>query len=104
MCLVLSLKVGASDTGAMICTDGSVDTQVTPVIVCEVGFPAASSSVTVTLNAAAPGQGMFTQVDVFTAATATHLGVAAEPTVTQRLFCSAAPSEADRPAASAEGV
>ena len=86
MCLVGSLNSGASEAGAMIWTDGSVEAQETPVIVCVVGLPAASFSVTVRLKGAPPGQVMATQVGALTAATATHDGVAAEPSVTQRLL------------------
>ncbi len=83
MCLVASVNVGASESGAMIETDGSDDTHVTPVTVWEVGLPAASLSVTVRLNAPAPGQGIATHVEVFTAVTGVQIGVAADPTVTQ---------------------
>src|SRR4029077_13187004 len=37
MCFDGSLKVGASETGVMICTDGSVDAQDTPWMVVVVG-------------------------------------------------------------------
>src|SRR5206468_5125795 len=85
MCFVLSVNVGASEAGAMICTDGRADTHVSPVIVCAVGFPAASLKVTVRLEAPAPGHGMFRHEAALTAAIAMQVGVAAEPTVTQKL-------------------
>ena len=56
MCFDGSLNVGASETGVMICTDGSVDAQETPWMVVVVGLPAPSFSVTVMSNGAPPGQ------------------------------------------------
>ena len=84
-------------------TDGSDEAQVMPVTVWVVGLPAASFSVKVRLNGAAPGQARLTQVEVLTAPTATHEGVADEPSVTQRLLCPL-PSELANPAASLEVV
>src|SRR5580692_7002503 len=68
-----------------------------------VGLPAASLSVTVRLNGPPPGQVKATQVEELMAPTAAHAGVAAEPSVTQRLFWPG-PSELGRPAASVESV
>jgi hypothetical protein len=103
MCLLGSVKAGASEAGATIWTDGSDEVQVTPVSVCVVGLPATSFNVMVRPNGAPWGQGNEMQVGVLTAATFVQDGVADEPIVTQRLFC-AAPSELARLAASAEAV
>src|SRR4051812_26042663 len=103
MCLLGSVNVGASDAGATIWTAGSEEAQVTPLTVWTVGLRAASYSVNVRLDGAAPGQVRLTQVEVLIAAIATHEGVAEEPRVTQRLFWPL-PSEPARLAASLEAV
>ena len=70
MCFDGSLNAGASETGVMICTDGSVDAQETPWMVVVVGLPAPSFSVTVMSNGAPPGQVTGTHASVLIAATA----------------------------------
>src|SRR4029453_8730244 len=102
MCSAGLLNAGASETGAMIWTDGSVDAHDTPWIVLVVGLPAASRIVTLMLNGAPPGQVTATHVSVLMAGTAavpTH--EADPPRATHRLL-TAAPSDAGRPAASAD--
>src|SRR3954471_18959368 len=104
MCFDASLNVGASETGVMTCTDGSVDAQETPWMVVVVGLPAPSFSVTLRSNGAAPGQVTGTHASVLIAATAAVPAQLVEPPSATHRLLTPAPSDAGRPAASADVV
>ena len=104
MCFDGSLNAGASETGVMICTDGSVDAQDTPWMVVVVGLPAPSFSVTVMSNGAPPGQVTGTHVSVLIAATAAVPAQLVEPPSATHRLLTPAPSDAGKPAASVDVV
>src|SRR5262245_41501668 len=104
MCFEVSVNAGASETGVITCTEGSIDAQETPWIVVAVGLPAASLSVTVTLNGAPPGHVTGTHASVLIMVMgAVPTQLAEPPSETHRLL-TAGPSDAGRLAASGDDV